>query len=141
MGCALALLGSLAGALAGLRLGTLTTALVSLTGAVGLALWSLHDGRAGRASKVATRFVPACGLMFAFFSVARVCSPASIGIAIAAGACMLGFVGLYKRRGPNRTPCASCPERSGATTCSGLRPIVRREKALMRKTGAMILGR
>jgi hypothetical protein len=91
-----------------------------------------------RATKIVTRFLPASGVTFALFSLIHARSPASLGFAAAACAVTLAFVGLYKQRGPNRAPCASCPERSGATTCSGLRPIVRREKALMRKTAAMI---
>jgi hypothetical protein len=42
-----------------------------------------------------------------------------------------GFLWLYRRRGPNRAPCQTCPERS-ANPCSGLRPIVQRERAFRR---------
>ncbi len=38
-----------------------------------------------------------------------------------------------RRRGPNRSPCQTCPERLDALrTCSGLRPIVQRERAFRR---------
>jgi hypothetical protein len=98
----------------------------------------MRRARTDRTSKIATRLLPASGVTFALFSVVHVRSPASLGIAAAACAITLALVGLYKQHGPNRAPCASCPERSGATACSGLQPIVRREKALMRKTAAMI---
>ena len=42
------------------------------------------------------------------------------------------FLWLYRRRGPNRSPCETCPERSGPRVCSGLRPIVQRERAFRR---------
>jgi hypothetical protein len=98
----------------------------------------MRHARTDRASKIATRLLPASGVTFALLSVVHARCSASLGIAAAACAVMLASVGVYKQRGPNRAPCASCPERSGATTCSGLQPIVRREKALMRKTAAMI---
>ena len=42
------------------------------------------------------------------------------------------FLWLYRRRGPNRSPCQTCPERSAPRVCSGLRPIVQRERAFRR---------
>ncbi len=42
------------------------------------------------------------------------------------------FLWLYRRRGPNRSPCGTCPERLAARACSGLRPIVQRERAFRR---------
>jgi hypothetical protein len=42
------------------------------------------------------------------------------------------FLWLYRRRGPNRSPCQTCPERTGPRVCSGLRPIVQRERAFRR---------
>jgi len=122
-------------------------ALVGLTSSIGLVGWSARRGSpkptpqmaaSDRASKIPTRLLPALGVTFALFSLVHAHSRASLGIAGAACAVTLAFVGVYKHRGPNRAPCASCPERTRAATCSGLRPIVRREKALMRKTAAMI---
>lgn len=137
-GCSLALLGSVLGGLGGALFGTPWAALLSLTWSLALVGLSMRSAPMRRASKIATRLLPGCGVTFAFFTVVHARSSASLGIAAAAGAITLAFVGFYKQRGPNRAPCASCPERSGATACSGLRPIVRREKALMRKTAAMI---
>jgi hypothetical protein len=137
-GCSLALLGCLLGGLAGSLFGTPWAALVSFTWSLGLVAWSMRRAPLDRASKIATRLLPACGLAFALFSVVHARSWASLCVAAASCAFTLAFVGFYKQRGPNRAPCVSCPERSGARACSGLRPIVRREKAVMRKTAAMI---
>lgn len=147
-GCAYALLGSGVGALAGVILGTPLAALVSLILGASLGAWSLDLARlsrssvpvtsAGRKSKLATRFVPAFAAAFALFGAIRSASPESLGIGVVVSASALVLVTIYRRRGPNRTPCASCPERNAPTTCSGLLPIVRREKAVMRKSGAMI---
>ena len=41
-------------------------------------------------------------------------------------------IALYRVRGPDRSPCASCPERLAGPPCSGFRPIVRRERAFQR---------
>ncbi len=137
-GCSLALFGSVLGGLAGALFGTPWAALASLTWSLALVGWSMRRAPLERASKIGTRLLPAWGVTFAIFSVVHARSPASLGIGTVACAVTLAFVRVYEQRGPNRAPCASCPERSGATACSGLRPIVRREKAVMRKTAAMI---
>lgn len=147
-GCALALVGSVVGAAIGSLMGTPFSALASLALGIGLAGGSLRAPRSPRSAqrigvprggfKIATRFAPAFAVAFALFSAIHSPSTRSLGIGVATCVSLLVLVALYRRRGPNRTPCISCPERLGATTCSGLRPIVRREKAVMRKSGAMI---
>jgi hypothetical protein len=52
---------------------------------------------------------------------------------VAAG--LVGVVALYRRRGPDRTPCASCPERNLTQPCRGIAPIIRRERAFRRIAG------
>ncbi|MEO7035684.1 MAG: hypothetical protein ABI548_17270 [Polyangiaceae bacterium] len=52
--------------------------------------------------------------------------------ALVLGAFGGGFLWLYRRRGPNRSPCQTCPERSAPRVCSGLQPIVQRERAFRR---------
>jgi hypothetical protein len=47
---------------------------------------------------------------------------------------------LYRRRGADRTPCATCPERLGATPCRGFVEIVHRERAF-RRLAARVLAR
>ena len=131
-GCALALLGAALGTVAGVLQGMPPLALVSLTIACPLALirW--------RRSKMATRLVPGFGIAFAFSSVVHRPSGLSIGVAALACLCAGAFAAAYRLRGPNRSPCGTCHERAGSRTCSGLRPIVLRERAVMRKTGALI---
>ncbi len=53
-------------------------------------------------------------------------------LAISLVAFGLGFSWLYRQRGPDRGPCRSCPERLAPGPCSGLRPIVQRERAFRR---------
>jgi hypothetical protein len=43
----------------------------------------------------------------------------------------------YRVRGPDRTPCERCPERTRAV-CSGFAPIVRRERAVQRVARAWL---
>jgi hypothetical protein len=136
-GCTLSLLGSAMGAVAGAFLGTPSVVVLGLAFAIALGAWSL--GLAGlRASKIATRLVPLCGMTFSLSSAVHSRSPVALGIAAAGCASTLVFLMLYAKRGPNRSPCLSCPERTAPKTCSGFQRIVRREKAVMRKTAAMI---
>jgi hypothetical protein len=147
-GCAFALLGGVFGAATAVFSGAPFAALASLLLGIGLAGWSLRTPRPPRSTervglprrgfKTGTRFVPAFAVAFALFSAIHSPSKRSLAIGVVASASVLVLVTLYRRRGPNRTPCISCPERLGPTACSGFRPIVRREKAVMRMTGALI---
>jgi hypothetical protein len=72
----------------------------------------------------------------------------ALGGAALVGACRLGawgtvlgagltsaagtVIAAYRVRGPDRSPCASCPERLAKQPCSGFRPIVMRERAFRR---------
>ena len=119
-GCLYVTLGVLGGTVAGvLSSPRLTFATSAAVLAIGLAALGL----AARLPKPLTRFAP----------VALLAWGASAGVWLAALA--LGVVGvvvmLYRRRGPNRAPCVTCVERHAAV-CSGLAPIVRRERAFQR---------
>lgn len=48
---------------------------------------------------------------------------------------------LYRRRGPNRSPCLTCPERAQATPCRGYKPIADAERAFIRLSHRIIDGR
>ncbi len=52
-----------------------------------------------------------------------------VGVALLLGCG--GFI-VYRRRGPYRSACEQCPERNDSRPCSGLAPIVRRERAFQR---------
>jgi hypothetical protein len=88
-----------------------------------------------RLPKLLGRFVPALGFGLALGSVfTELWSYAWL-----AGACGFGVaLFAYRRRGPSRTPCASCPERLGPAPCSGFSRIVRRERAFQRAAQKLI---
>ena len=81
------------------------------------------------------RFVPAACLGAGLTSALT--SPHSLAW-LAALVCVVAGVALYRRRGPNRRPCATCPERSQQAPCSGFLRIVRRERAFRRVAERLI---
>ncbi len=90
-----------------------------------------------RFAKLVTRLVPA-----ALFALAMTCGVLSfepLGFAAALGAATIvgGLRLLYGKRGADRTPCTTCPERTW-TPCSGFAPIVRREAAFQRAARALL---
>jgi hypothetical protein len=78
-----------------------------------------------RTNKWLTRFAPAAGFGFAIGHVWTALAVASIAGVLAVA---------YRRRGPNRSPCESCPERV-LPACRGMRDIVRAERAFQRLSG------
>ena len=131
-GCTLALLGAGLGAVAGVAHGTPPLALMSLM--IGVTVAFIR----GRTSKMATRLVPAFSIAFALSTVVHRPNVLSIAIAALASLSAGALAVAYRQRGPNRSPCGTCPERRGSRPCSGLRAIVLRERAVIRKTGALI---
>jgi hypothetical protein len=135
-GCTYAIAGGLAGGCTGLALGSSTTISIVAT-AVGTAfllatLWSRR-----RIGKLATRLVPA-----ALFALAITCGvlalrPTGIVAALVAAAIVGGLRVLYGKRGPDRSPCTTCPERT-LQPCSGFAPIVSRERAFQRVVRTML---
>jgi len=109
------------------------TELVQLGIAAALALISLKV----RLSKFNARFLPAAfGSAATAAALRRACTgdtqaPVIVAAGLLLGAC--GFV-VYRKHGPNRGPCVSCPERERLATgmCSGIAPITRRERAFQR---------
>jgi hypothetical protein len=88
-----------------------------------------------RLPKLLGRFLPALGLALAFAS-ALTHFRSYVWLA---GACGFGLAFVaYRRRGPSRTPCVSCPERLERAPCSGFAPIVRRERAFQRAARKLI---
>jgi hypothetical protein len=96
--------------------------------------------RRSRRSKVVTRLAPAALLGSAIGAGLR--TGGASGFALAALA--IGAVGmlaaLYRRRGADRTPCATCPERLGSAPCRGYAEIVHRERAF-RRLASRVLAR
>jgi hypothetical protein len=91
-----------------------------------------------RASKLLTRFLPAASAACLAVLGARAASVA--GLTVAAGALALAAGGAlaYRRRGPDRSPCVTCPERERPQVCSGLAPLARREKAFSRLAARLL---
>jgi hypothetical protein len=146
-GCTLALLGAGLGAIAGAVLGDPRAAWAGTATAVGLGILASprvakSAAPSSRLPKWMTRLAPAFGLAFALASAARhPTSLSSLVCGAAAGVCGVALLVLYRRRGPDRSPCPRCPERTAPRTCSGFRAIVLRERAVMRKAGALIRGK
>jgi hypothetical protein len=128
-GCTFAALGALFGSLgaSALRPGFSAIA-VSATVGAGLLLTSLVN----RWPKWLGRGLAAAAVSFAGLAglISAEIWARAVALALLAGAAFI-FWG-YRRRGPHRGPCEQCPERSASAVCSGLRPIVRRERAFRR---------
>jgi len=124
--------------------GALAVPPLSLGAAAGLALldaawaWALARLRPGKAL---SRFLPGLLLGFAFAAALRTGRP--WGLALAAGVALVPvlFIRAYRRRGPFRAPCATCPERSLGTACSGYAAQARRERAFGRLAARWMDGR
>jgi hypothetical protein len=120
-GCTLLAAGLLTGALAGaLARPSLRVAAIAWLAAVVLGGLSLRL----RLAKVVGRFVPGAALALACWAglVPLLVSLSIFAVAIA----------VYRRRGVERSPCRSCPERR-LSPCSGFAPHVRRERAFRRR--------
>jgi hypothetical protein len=128
-GCACAALGTLAGALGALFTQPSSSTLF-VGGALGLAV--LLSTLALRLPKALGRGLGAALASFAGLGGLLSAERAPRMLALSLLAFVGGFLWLYRRRGPNRSPCQTCSERLGARTCSGLRPIVQRERAFRR---------
>jgi len=147
-GCACALAGATSGAVGTLMLplavvgGTTTAPAIWI--ALGLALVCgvalAFDARrtAMRSPKTLTRLLPAAAFTFACVLGARSASLAGLALlatSLATGALLYM---RYRKRGPSRTPCQTCPERTQSTPCRGYAPIVRRERAFARIARRML---
>jgi hypothetical protein len=133
-GCLCAVAGCVAGAFASVVFFAPPVALllVAALGVGGLAgaLARPSPDRA-RTPKLVSRFLPALALGYALGRAVQL-GPMGAALAGAGGFVLLGVVALYRRRGPDRSPCASCPERNQPRPCRGIAPIIHRERAFRR---------
>jgi hypothetical protein len=133
-GCLSALAGCVAGALASVVFFAPPVTIL-LVAALGLGALVAAIARPSphrpRTPKVVSRFLPALALAYALGRAVQL-GPTGVALAVAGGFVLLGIVATYRRRGPDRSPCASCPERSLPRPCRGIAPIVRRERAFRR---------
>lgn len=131
-GCALTVTGAVLGLLAGLVLGAPTSV------ALGVAAAAMPAALVrGRRSKVWSRLVPSAALSLA---LATGLASASIAGALVASVAVFtsgAIAMLYRGRGPDRTPCTTCPEQV-LPVCRGVGPIVRRERAYQRVAARML---
>lgn len=138
-GCLLAGLGVASGLGAGLAAPAL-----SLGAAAGLVLldaawaWALARLRPGKAL---SRFLPGLLLGFAFAAALRTGRAWGVGLAALVALVPILYIRAYRRRGPFRQPCETCPERSLGTACSGYAAQVRRERAFSRLAARWIDAR
>jgi hypothetical protein len=141
-GCVLVAMGGLAGLSASFFWRVAWSALVLswVVAVVGLAYAMVRRRpRRARAPKLVSRFLPSAVIAFTLGSAVQL-GTAGCAIAAACAVPLFGIVALYRRRGPDRTPCASCPERNLPTPCRGIAPIVRRERAFRRLAGQWLAG-
>ena len=129
-GCLLAALGGAAGVVAGGVLPRAPTLGLALLGLAWLGL--LGCAFRYRPGKAITRFLPALLGTTLILQGVRWGNPAGLGLSLAVAAAGFGALRAYRRRGPDRKPCLECPERTDPGTCSGYRPIQRRERAFQR---------
>lgn len=128
-GCAASALGSLTGLLGALAWQPAFSVLLAAS-ALGLGL--LLSSLALRLPKWLGRASATACLGFACLGGLRVAHGGPLVLALAMLVASAAFIALYRKRGPSRRPCQQCPERLLASPCSGLRPIIRRERAFRR---------
>jgi len=128
-GCASAGLGTVAGLLAAVAFRPPFSILL-IASALGFGL--LLGALALRLPKWLGRAAATACLAFACGSGLLTAHGAALFLALGILGSGAAFIALYRRRGPNRGPCRTCPERLLAKPCSGLLPIVRRERAFRR---------
>ena len=130
-GCTLAAAGALAGLAGGLASPVAPDPAVGALAALGLLAGLLALGRRRR-PKGLTRGLPAALLTFLLLQALRGGGTVRWGAAVLAVAAGTAVTLAYRRRGPDRSPCATCPESAVSGTCRGFREIRTRERAFAR---------
>lgn len=141
-GCLLVALGGLVGLTASFFVRVPPSALLAswAAGALGLGYTVTRRSPArARTPKIISRFFPTLVIAFAFGRAVQL-GPMGCAMAVASLLPLFSIVALYRRRGPDRRPCASCAERLQAAPCRGILPIVRRERAFRRLAGQWLAG-
>jgi hypothetical protein len=87
-----------------------------------------------RLGKLWTRTVPLGALALAFAAGLRAQNTAGAVAAVSIALSLFALLRVYRATGPDRSPCASCPERGSSVPCSGFRDIVRAERAFVRRS-------
>lgn len=130
-GCTLAAIGGLLGVALGLGSPVLPNRAIGALAGLGLLSGLLALGRRRR-PKGLTRGLPAALLAFLLAQALRGGGTVRWGAAALAVAAGTAVTLAYRRRGPDRTPCATCPEAPASGACRGFRAIHTRERAFGR---------
>jgi len=145
LGCSLAAAGALVGSGLGLLLPAapgpaLLCAGLALLLLVPLALRrpSPRERDAAPLTKLFTRFLPTLAAGAIVLQGLRAPTPARLGAGGEALAAVFVGVLVYRRRGPDRSPCLGCPEGPPRADCPGFAPVARRERAFSRLAGRWI---
>ncbi len=98
---------------------------------------------AARGSKWSTRFVPCAALSYVSCCGGLYCLAHQrwwmmAALAMSAATVATCALRAYRKRGPHREPCTACPHRASLPACPGWAPIVRRERAFRRRSGALL---
>jgi hypothetical protein len=136
-GCSFAWGGGIGGAVIGFA-----TAVPLVVGAAMVAMasvWVVVSTwvRAVRA-KVFTRLAPAACMGLAIGAGLRAANLAGFALALLTVLFVAALAIFYRRRGPDRAPCTTCPERTGAVPCRGYADVVHRERAFQRMASRML---
>ena len=136
-GCTLAALGALSGAALGLTAPPGHPAILAVLTGLGTipALLGLSHLRL---PKLLTRSLPATLPPFLLIQAGRHPGPQAWSLAALAWIGTAVWVRRYRRRRPNRSPCATCPEQTAPGVCRGFREIQARERAFSRLSSRWI---
>lgn len=134
-GCTFALLGALVGTLAGMAFPPPESGGFLALGV--LAAGGLGAMLARPLGKIATRLFPLGCLGFVEAQSLRMWDALGWAVAIIGAGSLALAITIYRRRGPWRGECATCPERE-ERPCSGFRRQLRRERAFQRLGGRML---
>ncbi len=142
-GCTFAGLGAAAGVLVGASLPLPSMpwlwGLVALGVGVMLLLTRTHAAPTDQVHRIPearpktfTRLLPAAALGALLMMVLRLGGWQGLALGLAFMGILAGTIARYRRRGPQRHPCLTCPEAKGPAPCRGYYAIHRREKAFAR---------
>jgi len=139
VGCTCVALGGASGLLIGVLTPLLSLRALGLIAVVSLGwVWLVFArARVRGMGKLLTRGLPS--LMAGFLVTQGLRWSTAWGFLLAAGAALALPLAVlaYRRRGPWRGPCTTCPERD-LQPCSGFRPQLRRERAFQRRAGRLL---
>ena len=150
-GCVAAVSGTACGAVLGclvpLRLeAPVTLALAGAFVALTLGVWAGLQRRdhvraqrgATRLAKLWTRALPLASAGCSIVISLRLDVRWGLALSALIASILVAALAAYRRSGPDRSPCVTCPEREASVPCSGFRDIVRAERAFVRRSRQLL---